>query len=641
MCGFAGRVSTAFTPPGAQLEAMSRLIAHRGPDDASIWRDERAALAHRRLAIVDLGGGRQPVVGEQGRVVLVYNGEVYNHVSLRRELEAAGHTFVTRCDTEAILHAHEEWGPRAPSRLRGMFAYAAWDRRTATLTLARDHLGIKPLYYALLPSGDLLFASELKPLLVDEEVDRAIDEDALAAYLALRYVPAPATIVRGVRKLLPGCTLTWREGAIRIERWWQVPLRSERSAPTWAEAGGRLCLLLDEVVDQCRMSDVPLGALLSGGLDSTLVSAILARLARRDGAPPPRTYSVGYAGRETRGSDERSWGRAAAAALGTQHREIVIAGEDVADRAADIAAALDEPLGDPSCAPMWFVSRLAAGEVKVVLSGEGADELFAGYGIYGRLVSAARLRRRVPGLAAAARAAATMLPPGRLRRTAELLAEPAEARYRGVSRAFDDERRPWGSQGAIARLLEPARTHADRAPSLLRRLLVLDQQVWLPDDILLKSDRMSMAHSLELRPPLLDPILVEEIAGWPDEWLARGGAGKAILRHAAHGIVPRAVLDRPKMGFATPMAAWLRGALRPLATELLTDRGSLAAERGELALVRRLLAEHRAGLDRTAELWALASLELWRREVAGRVAALRGVPRSARESCDGHRLLRQ
>lgn len=621
MCGIAGRVNRDAPVDPIQLDGMAALIAHRGPDGQGRFIDGTAGLVHRRLAIVDLEGGRQPVLGERGRMALVYNGEIYNHMELRAELEPLGHIFNDRCDTEAVLHAHEEWGIAAAARLRGMFAYAAWDRHARRLTLVRDPLGIKPLYYAHLPSGDLLFASELKALLVEPAVARSLDEEALAAYLALRYVPAPATLLAGVRKLEPGCALTWHEGRLTHTRWWSPPVLGTRPAPaTWVEAGGRLCALLDEVVGLWRMGDVPLGAFLSGGLDSTLVTALLVEQARRAGDSAPRTFSIGYAGIAAGADDELGWARQAAQALGTRHTEMTITGAQVADSLPRIAWHLDEPVGDPAAIPLWFLARRARTEVTIALSGEGADEAFGGYAAYGRLLRAAQMRR-VPGIAALAGALLPHLS-GRLARAARLLATPAEESYHGVARAFDVP--PWStSPGAVHRALAPSWARARRAPTLLGRLLAFDQEAWLADDLLVKADKMTMAHGLELRPPLLDSRLIEELAGWPDAWKHDGRVGKRILRRAAQGIVPRAILERPKIGFGTPAGAWLRGPLRLLAHDLLTGDRSLAGERGGLVRVRGLLDEQNRGRDRTNELWTLLALELWRREVVCSVTPTR------------------
>jgi asparagine synthase (glutamine-hydrolysing) len=649
MCGIAGRVNRSYPVSRTQLAAMSELIAHRGPDGEGRFQDARVGLAHRRLAIVDVNGGQQPVSGERGRTVLVYNGEVYNHQQLRATLEGRGHVFHTRCDTEAVLHAHEEWGVAAAARLRGMFAYAAWDSVDRTLTLVRDRLGIKPLYYALLPSGDLMFASELKALLVEPAVDRTLDEEALGCYLTLRYVPGPATIVRGVRKLEPGCALVWHDGRVDLRRFWQVPSGdaaecAQREAPapppTYVEGAGRLTTLLDEAIGTWRMSDVPLGAFLSGGLDSTLVAAVLARMARAAGDPTPRTFSVGYSGPGAEAADELSWARMAAAALGTAHREIAITGEQVAEELPRIAWHLDEPMGDPASVPLWFVAQRARAEVTVVLSGEGADEVFAGYAIHRRRLQIERLRatpwlaRLVSGAARTLSGVARTLSglagrpldrgfAARLQRVGVLLGKPLTAGHHGIARAFEDDLLPrWADRQAVARALAPAWARVAPAPTLLARLLGFDQQAWLADDILLKGDKMTMAHGLELRPPLLDHRLVEEVAAWPDRWKLDGRVGKRILRLAAAGLVPRPILERRKIGFAAPHGAWLRTALEPMTRELLLGSSSLAVERGSAVLVADLLAEHARGRDRGAELWALLALELWRRTIGQGVATV-------------------
>ncbi|MFH0902401.1 MAG: asparagine synthase (glutamine-hydrolyzing), partial [Pseudomonadota bacterium] len=482
MCGIVGRVNCSGRVNEAQVQAMSALVAHRGPDGSGIHLEPNAGLAHRRLAIVDRAHGQQPALSEDSGVILVYNGEVYNHLELRRTLEERGHRFSTRCDTEAILHAHEEHGGVGAARLlRGMFAYAAWEPVPGRLTLVRDRLGIKPLYYAHLDSGDLLFASDLRALLVEPQVDRQLDSLALSAYLALRYVPGPATMLRGVRKLPPGAVLVWQNGRVTIERFWRVPLGEHAEdaparPPTFVEAAGRLCSLLEEVVAMRRMGEVPLGAFLSGGLDSTLVAAILAHLARVAGARPPCTFSVGYSSEEGAGHDELSYARQAARAIGSRHREIVVSGADVAEYLPRIVRDLDEPIADPAAVSLWFLARRARQEVTLVLSGEGADEVFAGYAIHRRLLLCEKLRR-VPGLAFAASFARSMLPTGKLKRALALLAAPRPTTgysgYRGVSRAFDDDEHPgWGTGSADAAdlLLWPARCCAARAPTLLGRI---------------------------------------------------------------------------------------------------------------------------------------------------------------------------
>lgn len=631
MCGIAGRVSTAPMPDGALVEQMTARLIHRGPDDHGLLVRPHCALGHRRLSIVDRAGGRQPLANEDGTIWLSYNGEVYNHVALRRELEARGHLFRTRCDTEAIVHAYEDSGPRCVERLRGMFAFAVWDAPRKRLLLARDRVGIKPLYYAA-TDDELLFASDLRALLLAPGVDRSLDEEALACYLALRYVPAPMTLLRGVRKLPPASALIWElvDGAprISIERYWDVrelPTLDD-TPPTEAEAAARLRELIDECVELRLMSEVPLGSFLSGGIDSTAVTAAMLAADTPRPSRELRTFSVGY---EDEGTEsELAWASYAATALGTRHRELRVDGETVRAQLPRIVADLDEPVADPACVPLWCLARRVREEVTVVLSGEGADELFAGYAIYRHMMHIERAYHVFPGAGALVGLGALLVersaPSERLRRAAHLLGQPLPSRYRGVSRAFDDAGLELllgaGAPGfvgrALQRVLEPL-WEATRALSPLRRMLYLDLHVWLPDDLLVKADKMTMASSLELRVPLLDHRLVEHAWSLPDSLKLRGGTGKHLLRRAMRGRVPPSILARPKLGFATPAAGWLRGRLSALTHAALLDRSSLASERFSRRHLERLLREHVEGqADRSPELWALLVLELWAREVS-------------------------
>ena len=629
MCAIAGHVTPASMPDAALVEAMAAAQRARGPDDSGLVVRPHCALGHRRLAIVDLAGGHQPLANEDGSVWIAYNGEVYNHASLRHDLESRGHTFRTRSDTEAIVHAYEEHGPRCATRLRGMFAFAVWDGARRRLLLVRDRLGIKPLYYAALPGGGLLFASDLKALLRSPEVDRTLDEEALACYLALRYVPAPRTLLRGVRKLPPGSLLRWEitsGGAVRLstERWWDVrdTVLLDDAPPTEAEEAARLRELCDECVSLRLMSEVPLGAFLSGGLDSTAVVA--AMRAAQPGSDPPCTFAVGY--QDQPADSELPWAALAATRLGTRHIEALVDGPVAAEALPRIAADLDEPVGDPAAVPLWFLARRAREQVTVVLSGEGADEIFGGYAIYRWMAVMERLRAGPLGgaLSLASGLVAPVLR-GRAGRAAAALSQPLEARYRGVSRAFDGPGRALllGGGGAAAAdralqsTLEPL-WEATRGLSPLRRMLYLDLAAWLPEDLLVKADKTTMAASIELRVPLLDHKLVEHAWSLPDAMKIHGSEGKRIFRRAMRGRVPRAIMTRPKRGFSTPSRGWLRGAMAPLLAEALLATGSLARARTSRPYVDRLLAEHAAGrADRSPELWTLLSLELWKRAVDG------------------------
>ena len=633
MCGIAGRVNQTAPIDRAEIFRMTELIAHRGPDDHGYHLRSKVGLGHRRLSIIDLAGGRQPLANEDDTVWIIFNGEIYNHVALRKELIACGHRFRTHSDTEAIVHAYEEWGADCATRLRGMFAFAIWDDRAQRLVLVRDRMGIKPLYYAQL-GGDLVFGSEVKSLLAVPEVDAGVDEDALTAYLALRYVPAPLTMFRGVKKLPPASVLTWSGGLASIRRYWDLSAfdTKDHAPPTEAEAAAELRERIDHCTKLRLMSEVPVGAFLSGGLDSTLITAAMLRAEDARGAL--KTFSVGYAEDDAQSEDELAYARLAAQALGTEHRELRVSMREAADALPKIVWHLDEPVADPACVPLYFLARRAKEEVTVVLSGEGADEALGGYYIYRKMAQLEELRMRLGAGGQALSLAGEllgMLPHDKLRRAARLLGRPLESAYRGVSRAFDDDivvqlhkrgSRTRGVGDILATLLGP-HWLATRGMSPLRRMLYLDSRVWLPDDLLVKADKMTMAHAIELRVPFLDHELMQHAWSLPDHLKIQNGVGKALLRKAARGRVPQAILDRPKKGFGTPTAAWLRGGMRELMYDVLGDARSLARERFDGAFVQSLLSRHDGGADRSAELWPLVILELWHKNFS---AAARSAP---------------
>ncbi len=632
MCGIAGRVNTAGAPDVDLVAAMTAAQSHRGPDDEGQIVDGPAALGHRRLAIIDLSGGAQPMANDDRSVFIVYNGEVYNHDELRREL--AGHyDFRTRSDTEVVLRLYEHEGAACVKRLRGMFAFAIWDARRQRLVLARDRLGIKPLFYARSPAG-ISFASELRALLLDPSVDRGLDEDALACYLALRYVPGAATLCSGARRLEPGCVLTFERGRACIERYWDLAATpiDDSFVPTEAEAAAELRERIDRSVEMRLMSDVPLGALLSGGVDSTLVTASMVRR-----APRVKTFAVGY---DDEPSDsELGWAAHAAQALGTDHREVHVEALEAARALPGILWALDEPVADPAAVPLWFLARRAREDVTVVLSGEGGDELMAGYASYRWMTVMERLRDL--GLGAIGSLLGELAPSARVRRAAAMLGRPLERRYRGVSRAFDDQglRRLLGAAFPSAqRALEAALTpiwDRSRGLSPLRRMLYLDSRTWLPDDLLAKADKITMAAGLELRVPLLDHLLVEHAFALPDHLKLHGSEGKWLFKRAARGRVPEAIMHREKRGFSTPAAAWLRGPAARVAREALLHGDALTGERFARRAVEQLLEEHARGADHTEEIWALMALEVWRAGVR-RIAPVHRSERPIRHVAEGH-----
>ncbi|MBI5711343.1 MAG: asparagine synthase (glutamine-hydrolyzing) [Candidatus Eisenbacteria bacterium] len=617
MCGFA-----AFFDPGgllpdrAWLEGAAAALAHRGPDDQGFHAEPGVGLAFRRLAIVDLVSGAQPLANEDGTVWIAYNGEIYNHAGLRRELEAKGHRFRTRSDTEAIVHAYEEWGERCLERLRGMFAFALWDRKARRLFVARDRLGIKPLYWAR-AGNSWVFASEIKALFAFPGVAREVHRPGVVEHLTSRYVGSPATLFAGIEKLPPAHHLTVDARGVAIRRWWEVDWEP-KSDPGEDAALAELEARLTESVRLRLMSDVPLGALLSGGVDSSVVVALAARLIPR----PVQTFSVGF---DAPGPcSELPYARTVAAHLGTEHREIVVGAEDVARELPRLAWHQDEPVSEPAAIPTFLVARLARETVTVVLTGEGGDELFAGYPKY----AFDPLARRVAGLPAPLRAllldGAVDRLPFRFRK---LQVVGRSARFRDESERYA----AWfaGFAGAERRrLLGPAlRDHeaaavrafrraleSSRATRPLDRMLDVDLRLWLPDDLLMKMDKMSMAASIEARVPLLDHPLVEWAARLPDRYKVRGYQGKVLLKRLARKLVPREVVDRPKVGFTVPLAPWFRGPLRDLLCDTLLGPSCLQRGYYDPAVLRAYVEDHvRGRRDRSRELWTLLTLELWHR----------------------------
>ncbi|HUB08463.1 MAG TPA: asparagine synthase (glutamine-hydrolyzing) [Myxococcales bacterium] len=610
MCGIAGRVNRDrdHLVDARALAAMSRLMVHRGPDGEGSWLDGRVGLCHRRLAIVDRKSGVQPMQNEDGSVWLVYNGEIYNHVALREELVALGHVFRTSSDTEVIVHGYEAWGRDVLPRLLGMFAFALWDRRQETLLLARDRLGIKPLYYCL-AGDDLVFASEAKALFCQPDVPCEADPDARLAFLEHRYVPGPKTAFQGVHRLQPGQRLVFADGRVRVERWWDVaPVAAAPTHPD--EAAHELLDLFSDAVERRLMGEVPVGVFLSGGIDS---SAVAWAMSRARGAAPLRSYAVGFPGEGEGG--ELGYARLVAQALGTEHREVLVTPQAFEAFLPRLVWHLDEPVGDSACVPLFHLAEAARADVTVVLSGEGSDELLAGYPIYWRMLALERAQQLGRPASAALALLARVLGPGKVSRYLRWASLPLEARYRGVSVALDPSlrRRLFGHDrvSADAEAEWQAIWAASAGHSPLSRLLYADLKAWLPDDLLVKADKMTMASSLELRVPFLDHRLVELAAALPDSWKLRGLTGKWLLRRAFAGKLPRVVLERKKRGFPVPFSPWLRGPLHGLARDRLLSRRSNFADAEPKAL-KGLLDEHRSGRrDHGEALWALLVYDLW------------------------------
>jgi len=628
VCGIAGILSQTGRPPRVdEVRAMCAAIVHRGPDDEGLYVTDEVGLGMRRLSIIDLATGHQPIENEDGSIRVVFNGEIYNFADLRRDLVARGHRFSTATDTETIVHLYEEHGPACVRHLRGMFTFALWDARRGELLLARDRLGIKPLYYADV-AGRLVFASELKALLALPDVEARLDWASVRHLFTFLTTPLASSIVAGVHKLEAGHILVAsRDGRRRLERYWDLAFEPDysRSEAYFVE---RVRETLDECVRLHLVSDVPLGAFLSGGIDSSAVVASMARQTAR----PVKTFSIGFAEPDY---DESPYARQVARALGTEHHELILE-PDVPAVLQELTWHLDEPFGDSSAIPTYMVSRLAAGHVKVVLSGDGGDELFGGYDRY-----VVESRERGYRLPAAARnllgLAARAMPDGMRGRNLLRhfsLADPERYLDAVTLLRLDEQRRLFRPE-AFERLAaaDPWPAAAAHLPTAggawLSGLQYLDTTRYLPLDILTKVDRMSMAHSIEARVPLLDHTLVELAATIPPELKLRGRTTKYIFKQALAGILPEAILHRPKRGFAVPLGAWFRHDLAGFVRDLLLSDTSRRRGIFEPSSIERLLDRQAQGRPLDLAIWTLISFELWCRTFLDGRAAPRVEPTPA------------
>src|SRR4051794_14554316 len=588
---------------------MSAALAHRGPDSDGLRAVGPVVLAARRLAIIDLEHGDQPIVTADGAVTVVQNGEIYNHERLAAELRARGRRFSTRCDTEAIAHLYAEHGLDAFPRLRGMFAIALWDARRRRLVLARDRFGIKPLFHARLRDGSLAFASELSALRLAPGFSRELDPDGLEAYLAFNSIPGPLTIYPSARKLRPGYWLTWAadSGEVQTGRFARPAPAPTSRAATGEEVRARL----RDSVRAHLVADVDVGVLLSGGVDSSALTA----LAAQESGRAVKTFSIGF---EERSFDELAQARLVARRYGTDHHELLVR-PDAAALLPEIVRAIDEPLGDSSALPTYLVSRLAAEHVKVVLSGEGGDELFGGYETYAADVLAARVGRPVRALAPLIE----RLPSGsgrvpldyKLKRFARAAHLPALEAHHGWKEIFaPDERRALlgGAAGADPLALYRERWAETKGAPALARLQDVDLGLYMVDDLLVKTDRMSMAHSLEARVPFLDASVAELALALPTRQKVLGLAKKRLLREAVAPLVPREIVRGRKRGFSIPAAAWLRGPLLPFARDVLSADRLRGQAVLDPAAAGAVLDRHAAGTgDLSRQRWGLMCLSLW------------------------------
>ncbi|GAB2676931.1 asparagine synthase (glutamine-hydrolyzing) [Paenibacillus thermoaerophilus] len=607
MCGIAGVVYfTPTTPEESLIRKMTDVIGHRGPDDYGFWAEPHVGLGFRRLSIIDLSEGHQPLANEDESVWITFNGEIYNYKTLRQRLESQGHVFRTNTDTEVIVHLYEELGEDCVKELRGMFGFVIWDRRRKMLFGARDHFGIKPFYYA--HDGDrLLYGSEIKSLLA-AGVERRLRQESLLNYMTFQYVPEPYTMFEGVNKLPPAHTITVTpDGAVSIRRYWD---------PMFEPVEGPLDMYIEELrakladsVKHHMVSDVERGCFLSSGIDSTAIAAHMRRI------EPIRTFSVGFEGP----NNETTVAEQTARALGTEHYSRVITEQDYFDSLPKAIWHQDEPVADPSAIALYHVAKLAAEHVTVVLSGEGADELFGGYRIYREPRSLAAVSWLPGSLKRALRTLAEALPAGvRGRNYLIRAATPLEERFLGNARIFSEDAKAelvrFGGQllDSYTNPVQTAKTFYDRTKHLdpVSRMQYIDLNLWMPGDILMKADKMTMAHSLELRVPFLDKELFELARRIPARHRIAGGTTKYVFRRAMEGIVPDFVQNRPKLGFPVPLRSWLKG---PRGTLLLEQIE--AAELGhifDMRQVERMVSEHVAGTaDHARKLWVLYVFALW------------------------------
>jgi asparagine synthase (glutamine-hydrolysing) len=646
MCGIAGFLTREPFGPDALLatvEAMSATLRHRGPDDSGSWVDEAAGVAfgHRRLAVVDLSEhGHQPMHSTNGRYVLNYNGEIYNFSELRRELEATGSRFLGSGDSEVLVAAIERWGLHdALGRCNGMFALAVWDRQERTLSLARDRMGEKPLYYGW-TGRCLLFGSELKALRAHPSFDAPIDRDALALYLRHNCVPVPYSIFKGIRKLPPGTTLTLGGNTALgslpdPQPFWSLAdvvtrATGDRYGGSSDEALDDLDAVLRDAVGIRMYADVPLGAFLSGGIDSSLIAALM----QAQATAKVKTFTIAF---DDRGYDEAGDAQRVATHLGTEHTELLVTHDDALDTVPRLAELYDEPFSDASQLPTFLLSRLTRDHVTVAMSGDGGDELFGGYNRYLWAHGAWERLRRIPQpVRAGLGAALDAIPPrwwdGGYRRAEPLLPHRLRVRTPGIK-----VQKAAGVLGShdVADLHLRLASHAqhpdrlvigggeppsafsrrDRWPSLadpVEQMMYLDSVTYLPDDILVKVDRASMGASLESRVPYLDPRIVEFAWRLPADMKVRSGTGKWLLRRLLHRYVPEELVERPKMGFGAPIGSWLRGPLRPWAEELLSESRLRREGYFEPAPIRRLWMEHQSGRrERQYELWDFLMFQIW------------------------------
>jgi asparagine synthase (glutamine-hydrolysing) len=622
MCGICGKLN--FDPdenvPQSLLKAMSDSIVHRGPDDDGYYISGQLGLGFRRLSIIDLAGGHQPISNEDGTVWIVFNGEIYNFQELREELIKKGHIFRTRSDTEVIVHQYEEYGESGIEGLRGMFAFAIWDQNQKKLLLARDRIGIKPLYYGLTPRS-LVFGSEMKAVLQDPEVTREILPSTIDRFLTFGYVPGEETLFKGIYKLPPGSFMVVKNGKTEVKQYWDLHFTS--GSITLKDAEEQLLEILEESVRLHMISDVPVGFLLSGGVDSTAMLSLASRKTDR----PISSYTVGFA--DSGIADERPFARLAAEKYGSEHHEISISSKEFADFLPQYVWHMEEPVCEPPAVALYYVSKLARNYVKVLISGEGGDEAFGGYQNYRALLWIERIKRVAGPLKGALSKALSLLyeviPWERLGKYLPLFDVPFESYY--YSRAsspfyffnahykdaysddFCNQINKQRSLLPVTRLLSK-----NGSKDVLSRMLYVDTKTWLPDDLLVKADKMTMASSLELRVPLLDHKLLEFAAKLPSNFKVHGLTTKYIAKRALGKQIPAEILKRRKAGFPVPYEKWLQTDLRDSIHDVLLDRETLSRGYFRKSAIEKLLRDNSESGAHAKDIFSLLVLELWHRQ---------------------------
>jgi asparagine synthase (glutamine-hydrolysing) len=623
MCGICGKLNFdrgAVVNPGL-VRAMLDTIRHRGPDDEGLYVNSSVGLGHRRLSIIDLNTGHQPLSNEDGTIWIVFNGEIYNFQELRDFLLSKGHVFRTRTDTEVIVHLYEEFGPECVQKLRGMFAFAIWDNRLKTLFLARDRVGIKPLYYHL-SDNSIVFASEIKAILADVAVRPEIKPESIDRFLTFLYMPGDETLLKGVRKLPPASYLLVKNGRVDVRQYWDLDFQKPRDRPTSKELEKQLLDLLGEAVELHMIADVPVGVLLSGGLDSTAVLSFAAERTSKEIS----TYTVGFS--ESGVADERPYARLAAESFGTQHHDLTITAADFTECMPRYVWHMEEPVVEPPAIALYFISRLAKDHVKVLLSGEGGDEAFAGYSNYRNLAWLERAKRGMSLFSgAAAKGLAlgnSLLHSSRVAKYLPLMqasfpeyyysrtSSPFRCNGHGFGTLYTDH---FGSTIDREHSLEPVtRLHSHvEGYDTIDAMLYIDTKTWLPDDLLIKADKMTMANSLELRVPLLDHKVLEFAAALPSDLKVRGLTTKYLAKKALGNRVPKRILNRRKVGFPVPYESWLRKDMRNWVHDVLFDRTTTNRGYFDTAAVRDLVARNDAGPGHSKDIFALLTLELWQR----------------------------